>query len=275
MKKLILHLLRDKREAAMSFNRLFEKSSTKVVLNGHFSSWTKVNVGVPQGSILGSSLFLIYKNDLPNGLQSNPKLFADDTSLFSTLPDTTTSTVSLNNDLTKISKWAVQWKMNFNPDSRKQTQELPFSRKTSFKSYSSLNFKDNLVHQVQLQKHLGLFLDSKLSFDEHIQCILIKTRKIIGLIRKLQPIIMRAALLTIYKSFLRPYLNYGDVIYDRAFNESFQNNLEPVQHDAALAVTGAIRGSSREKLYQELGLESLKSRRWYRKLCLFFKLKKK
>ena len=137
-----------------------------------------------------------------------------------------------------------------------------------------MNFNDNPVHQVPLQKHLGLlFLDPKLSFDEHIQCILIKTRKIIGLIRKLQPVILRTALLTIYKSFLRPHLDYGDVIYDRAFNKSFQNKLESVQYNAALAITGAIRGSSREKLYQELGLESLKSRRWYRKLCLFFKLK--
>ena len=214
-----------------------------------------------------------------NGLQSNPKLFVDDTSLFATVKDITTSTVSLNNDLTKISERAVQWKMNFNPDPSKQAQELLFSRKISSKPYPSLYFNDNPVHQVQLQQHLGLFLDQKLSFDEHIQCILMKTHKIIGMIKKLQPIIPRAALLTIYKSFLRPHLDYGDVIYDRiflriAFNESFQNKLESVQYDAALAITGAIRGSSREKLYQELGLESLKSRRWYRKLCLFFKLKK-
>ena len=105
-------------------------------------------------------------------------------------------------------------------------------------------------------------LDPKLSFDEHIQCILIKTRKIIGLIRTLQPIIQRAALLTIYKFFFRPHLDYGDVIFDRAFNKSFQNKYQ------------AIRGSSREKLYQELSLELLKSRCRYLKLCLFFKLKK-
>ena len=112
-----------------------------------------------------------------------------------------------------------------------------------------------------------------LSFDEHTQCILIKTRKIIGLTKKLQPVIPRAALLTIYKSFLRPHLNYGDIIYGRAFKESFQSKLEPVQYNATLAITGAIRGFSREKLYQELGLELLKLQQWYRKLCLFFKLK--
>ena len=150
--------------------------------------------------------------------------------------------------------------MNFNPDPRKQAQESLFSRKTSSKPYPSLNLNDNPVHQAQLQKPLGLFLDPKLSFDEHIQCILIKIRKIIGMIRKLQPIIPWAALLTIYESFLRPHLDYGDVFYDRAFNESFQNQLESVQYNAALAIMGAIRSSSREKLYQELGLESLKSR---------------
>ena len=205
----------------------------RVVLNGQFSPWTKVNAGIPQGSILGPLLFLIYINDLPNGLQSNLELFADNTSLFSTVQDITTSTVSLNNNLTKISEWAVKWKLNFNPNPSKQTKELLFSQKISSKPYPSLYFNDNPVHQVQLRKHLGLFLDQKLSFDEHIQCILIKTHKIIGMIRKLQPIILRAALLTIYKSFLRPHLDYGDVIYDLAFNESFQNKLESVQYNAA------------------------------------------
>ena len=90
---------------------------------------------------------------MPNGLQSTPKLFADDTSLFSTVQDITTSTVSLNNDLTKISEWAVQWKMNFNPDPNKQAQELLFSRKTSSEPYLSLNFNDNPVYQLQLQKY--------------------------------------------------------------------------------------------------------------------------
>ena len=81
-------------------------------------------------------------------------------------------------------------------------------------------------------------------------------------------------MLTNYKSFHRPHLDYGDFIYDHAFNEFFQNKLDLIQYNAVLAIKGTIRASSREKLYQELGLESLKSRPWYRKLCLFFKLKK-
>ena len=81
-------------------------------------------------------------------------------------------------------------------------------------------------------------------------------------------------MLKIFKSFLRPHPDYGDVICDFAFNESFQNKLESVQYNAILAITRVIRGSSRDNLYQELGLESLKPRRWYWKLCLHFKLEK-
>ena len=72
--------------------------------------------------------------------------------------------------------------------------------------------------------------------------------------------------------FIRSHLDYGDIIYDHAYNLSFHQKLESVQYNDALALTGAIRGSSREKLYQELGFESLQLRRWYRKLCCFYKI---
>ena len=91
---------------------------------------------------------------------------------------------------------------------------------------------------------------------------------------QLQPIKSRTVLLTIYKSFFRPHLDYGDVIYNHPYNESFQNKLESVQYDTTLAITGAIIGSSKDKLYQEIFLELLKSRRWYQMSCLFSNLKK-
>ena len=85
----------------------------------------------------------------------------------------------------------------------------------------------------------------------------------------------RKSLITIYKAFLRPLLDYGDIIYDQPENECFCEKLESAQYKASLAITGDIRGLSREKLYQELGLESLKSRRWYKRLTCMFKIMKK
>jgi len=104
--------------------------------------------------------------------------------------------------------------------------------------------------------------------------VVAKVNKPIALLRKLRTILPRPTLLTIYKSFIRPHLDYGDSIYDQAYNDSFHQKLESIQYNAALAITGAIRGTSTEKLYQELGLETLQKRRWYRKLCVFFKIVK-
>ena len=101
-------------------------SKQRVVLNGQSSNWVDVKAGVPQGSITRPWLFLIYINDLPEGLITNAKLFADDTSLFSVVRDIAAST---ENDLRNISKWAYQWKLIFNPDLTKQAQEVIFSSK--------------------------------------------------------------------------------------------------------------------------------------------------
>ena len=81
-------------------------------------------------------------------------------------------------------------------------------------------------------------------------------------------------MITIYKVFLRPHLDYGDILYDQAYNASFHQKLEKIQYSACIAITGAILGISKEKIYQELGLESLESRRWFRKLCFFFRILK-
>ena len=106
------------------------------------------------------------------------------------------------------------------------------------------------------QTSLGMILDNKLNFQEHLKNILNKVNKTIGLLRKLQHILPRGPLFTIYKLFVRPHLDYGDVIYDQHYNDSFHQKLQSIQYNADPAITGAIRGSSWEKLYQELGLES-------------------
>ena len=91
-------------------------------------------------------------------------------------------------------------------------------------------------------------------------------------IKRLRDILPRNSLVTIYKSFIRPHLDYGDVTYDQPDNDSFSDKIEQLQCKACLAITGAIQGTSQECLDNELGLRSLSSRLWCRKLCAIYKL---
>ena len=193
----------------------------RVVLNGQSSSWAEVSAGVPQGSVLGPLFFLMYINDLSCGLSSTTKLFADDTSLFSVVHDVTQSTNELNDDLEKISNWAYQWKMSFNPDKSKQAQEVIFSRKTQRVIHPPAIFNDMPVVLSSCQKHLGIYLDEKLNFFNDIKEKISKANKGIGILRKLHNVLPTNSLITIYKFFIRPHLDYGAIIFDQLENESF------------------------------------------------------
>ena len=104
--------------------------------------------------------------------------------------------------------------MSFNLDSTKQAQEVIFSRKSTKKIHPKIFFNNIPVMKTDIQKHLDLHLDSKLTFDIHIETILSKANRTIGLLRKLQQVLPRPSLITIYKAFIRPYLDYGDNIFD-------------------------------------------------------------
>ena len=164
--------------------------------------------------------------------------------------------------------------MSFNPDPTKQAQKVIFRRKISKKIDPKIFFNNIPVSKAHSQKHLGLHLDSKLTFDIHITTVLTKVNRTIDLLQKFQQVLPRPSLITIYKAFIRPHLDYGDVIFDQAFNNSFHQRLESIQYNAALVINGAITGTSKEKLYQKLGFKSLQSRRWFRKLSLLQNNKK-
>ena len=121
-------------------------------------------------------------------------------------------------------------------------------------------FNSNQVNKTSSQKHLGIILDESLSFDEHLKTISVKTNKMLYLLHKLRNLLPRPSLITLYKSLIRPYLDYGDISYEQAFNSSFHEKLESIQYNASLVITSAIRGTSREELYNELGFESQRAR---------------
>ena len=131
--------------------------------------------------------------------------------MFSVVRDAINTSQKLNIDLHKVSLWAYKWKMSFNPDPSKQAQEVIFSRKINKVHHPLLLFNNSTIQQISSQKHLGIHLDEELTFKHHINEKINKGNKSTGVIRKLSNILPRSALLTIYRSFIRPNLDYGDV----------------------------------------------------------------
>ena len=156
----------------------------------------------------------MYIYDLSCGLSSTNKLFTDDTSLFSV--DHVTQSTNELYDLEKISNWAYQWKMSINPDKSKQAQEVKFSRKTQRVIDPPAIFNNMPVVCSSCQKHLGIYLDERLNFSN-----ISKANKGTGILRKLHYVLPRNSLITIYKSFIRPHLDYDAIIFDQPENEIF------------------------------------------------------
>ena len=160
------------------FKNDLHNRTQRVVLNGSSSGYSEIESRVPQGSVLGPLLFLIYINDLESNMKSNIKFFADDTMLFSVVKDPVISADDLNHDLDIIYQWAHQWKMEFNPDPTKQATEVLFSCKNVSPIHPQLIFNGTVVKKVNEQKHLGYILDSVLSFKKHIDEKVIKAKKL-------------------------------------------------------------------------------------------------
>ena len=264
------------------FESYLRNRQQRVVINGSYSEYVHIESGVPQGSVLGPLLFLIYINDLEKNIKSNIKFFADDTMLFSIVEDPAVSATELNHDLDIICQWAHQWKMEFNPDITKQATEIVFSCKRIKPNHPQLTFNGNAVVKVKDQKHLGLTLAPNLSFSKHIHEKLNKAKKIIGIIRHISKYLPLKTLDQMYKALVRSHLDYCDIIYHQPETVNRpplgvtltapMEEIERIQYQAALAITGAWKGSSRVKLYDELGWESLSDRRRFRRTLQIHKI---
>ena len=254
----------------------------RVILNGFSSDYANIESGVPQGSVLGPLLFLIYINDLEMNIKSNVKFFADDTMLFSVVKDPTISAYDLNHDLDVIHQWAFQWKMKFNPNPTKQATEILFSCKRSRVDHPQIYFNASAVTRAQEHKHLGLILEPSLTFIKHLNDKIMKAKKNIGIIKHLNAFLPLKTLTLMYKALVRSHLEYCDVIYHipHVFNvpplsvslHCLMEKVESIQYQSALAVSGTWKGSSRIKLYDGLGWKFLSDRRMCRRFLHIHKI---
>ena len=209
--------------------------------------------------------------------------FLDDTSLFSVVNDPNVSANELNHDLVLIGGWAHQWKMSFNPDPTKQAVQIVFTHKKNPGVHPKIYFNNIEVKSVNEHKHLGLILDAKLTFAFHINEKVKRATKGLGIIKGFSRFLSVRTLDLIYKLYIRPHLDFCDVIYhvpcitnpfDSSINlKHLMNTLERIQYRCALAITGAWKGTSLNKIYDELGWESLTDRRYCRRMFQFYKFK--
>ena len=240
----------------------------RVVLPGSFLEWVYIKAGVPQGSILGPLLFLLYINDIVKNIGSNIRLFADDTSLFIIVNNPTTAALCLNSDLEKLSRWAAIWLVTFNPS---KNESLLISRKINKPIHPPLYMQNVQIQEVSSHKHLGLYFSNDCSWHQHIDYIKQKAWFRIHIMRKLKFKLDRKSLETIYLTFIRPLLEYGDVIWDNC-TQYEKNELDKIQNEAARITTGTTKLVSLDNLYKEVGWQTLHRRRQDHKITLFYKM---
>ena len=207
----------------------------RVVINGYTSEFKLVEAGVPQGSILGPLLFLIYINDIVRELDCNVRLFADDTSLYIVVENPVTAANLLNNNLGRVHSWAGIWLVDFNAS---KTESMLLTRKRNVPFHPNLIMDNTILKEVVTHKHLGLIFSQNCGWQAHIEDIVKKAWQRINIIRAFKFKLDRASLERMYISFVRPVLEYGGPIWDNCSKED-KSKIESVQIEAMRIVTGA------------------------------------
>ena len=249
------------------FTDYLKDRTQAVVIKGKISSYKTVQSGVPQGSVLGPLLFLVYINDIVTNIESQVKLFADDTSMYLRMNDGVRRILVLNSDITKVLDWSRTWKVDFNPT---KTELLTLSNQRQPDTYPLL-FNNDTLTETNVHKHLGVILQNDCKWNSHVESIVAKVRPLIACLRSFKYKFNRRTLETLYKSYVLPHLDYSDVIWDNC-SATLANELEKLHLEALRIITGSVRGTSHEKLYKESGFVTLQARRDRHKLIVFYKI---
>ena len=226
----------------------------QVSINGANSNWHTVSSGIPQGSVIGPILFVIYINDLPDLVKSNVYLFADDTKLFNIIKDQTDRD-TLQNDLQKLTKWSETWLLKFHPDKCKFMHIGKNEPPDDF-NYNLMNTPLNQVHQ---EKDIGVTLDDKITFECHISDKVKKANSMFAIIRRSFQHLDEKTFLPLYKVLVRSHLDYASSVWF-PYKEKHIDLIEGVQRRATKQIPGLGKLSYEERL-RKLKLPTLKFRR--------------
>jgi hypothetical protein len=250
------------------FQNYLSDRQQRVVIDGQESSWLDIKAGVPQGSVLGPLMFLIYINDITTVVESDIRLFADDTTLYVNVDNPDTASRALNRDLEKMGQWAEQWLIKFSPP---KSVTLNISRKRNKLRKPQLLFGGQTLKEVSSHKHLGLTLTENLTWNEHIDNIAVSANKLLDILNAYKYKLDRKTLEKIYFTYIRPKLEYSAITWDN-IPQYLVDVLENVQLRAAKIISGATSRTSRILIYRELCWETLAERRRQQRLVTFYKI---
>ena len=249
------------------FKSYLDQRKQIVTIDGFKSEIKDTKAGVPQGSRLGPLLWILYANDILDDLECEVLLFADDTCMFAAGKNTNETAEKLNRDLLKISAWAAKWKVSFNPGKTKQmifsTKDLPDSPPILFNLIP--------VERIFEHKHLGIWLTPNLSWSRHVRYICMRANSKLSVLRSVK-YLSRSVLDILYKQQIRSVIDYGLIIFYGTLNQVDIDKLNRAQYRSATVVTGALHFSSRIKLDNDLGWESLSARYEFLGLSTFYKI---
>ena len=227
--------------------------SLKVIINGQESTVGYFNAGVPQGSILGPTLFLVFINDLANAVTSQVNMFADDTTISAIVPTTKDRgkvTECLNNDLKSIGRWANDWIVNFNA---KKTQLLNISRKSE-QDVSNVCFLNETLKSTDFIKVLGIHITKTLDWSTHVDKLAKRSGQRLGILRKAKSFLDPTGLSALFKTRVRSVMEYCSPIWQSA-PKVVLNKLDIIQSKACKVIDKS------ESVIPQLNINSLKQRR--------------
>lgn len=249
------------------FKSFLTQRTQSVVYEGKSSTPVMTTSGVPQGTVLGPLLFLTYINDLPDGLHSTVRLFADDALVYGTI-SCNEDTADLQDDLYRLEAWQQKWKMQFNPS---KCKVMCFSTKRDPPKREYV-FCGEILEQVKSHPYLGVMLDSKMRWSPHIDKITSKANSVLGLVKRNLWNCPKSVKETAYMILVKPKLQYACTAWDPHFQRD-KAALERVQRKAARFVTGNYeRTSSVTAMLQALNWHTLETQRTHARLTTMFKM---
>jgi ribonuclease P/MRP protein subunit RPP40 len=245
----------------------------RVVLGENTSEWKKVTSGVPQGSVIGPLLFVIYINDLMQDLKNSCKLYADDTKVISVI-NKIEDNINMQKDLNKLVKWSENWLIDFNKDKCKIMHIGKNNPNYDYFMCNEMTMSEQNIPRMPetiLERDLGVMISNDMKWEKHIETIVAKANRKLGQIKHSFTHLDENSMKLLYTSLVRPHLEFAAPIWNPYFRKDIVK-LENVQHRAT-RIHG-FKGVCYEDRLQKFELTTLETRRERGDMIQYYKINK-